>query len=167
MKQNARRLHAVVHNVAAAPAVINGSCASFAAGIPKGRACAPVLFERPRVGRRPFLAPLRERSAEKRGGLAQVPLAAGEAARHAWRGASPPWRRRRASRRSTAATFGSRVRVSRDEAFAPVPVQRAPRGGVLVPPDRVPRPPGGGVTSPARKRRTLFHLRNVSRRRPQ
>src|SRR5450631_4312518 len=54
MKQNARRLHAVVHNVAAAPAVINGSCASFAAGIPKGRACAPVLFERRRVRRNPF-----------------------------------------------------------------------------------------------------------------
>ncbi len=70
-----------------------------------------------------------------------------------------------------------------------VPVQQAPCGAVLVPPDRVPKPPGSGVTSPARGRRTsrsryprtgpktgacspapaplLLHLRNVSRRRPQ
>ena len=40
-----------------------------------------------------------------------------------------------------------RVRASWDEALAPVPVQRAPRGGVLVPPGRVPGPPGSGVRS--------------------
>ena len=74
--------------------------------------------------------------------------------------------------------------------LAPIPVQRAPRGGVLVPPGRFPGPPGSGVTNPARGRRThrrrfpaadplergacspapalaWLHHRDVSRRRPQ
>src|SRR5450759_1616022 len=41
MKQNARGLGAVVHNVAAAPAVINGSCASFAPVFQKGALARP------------------------------------------------------------------------------------------------------------------------------
>jgi hypothetical protein len=91
-----------------------------------------------------------------------------------------------ASRRSTAAISDPRVRVSwcpfrflrfgpqrqfassacralaRPKLCGTVPVQRAPRGGVLVPPDRVPRPPGSGVTSPARRRRIPSRCQNVS-----
>jgi hypothetical protein len=50
--------------------------------------------------------------------------------------------------------------------IGPFPVQRAPRGVTVVSPDRLPGPPGSGVTSPARRRRIQSHLRNVSRRRP-
>jgi hypothetical protein len=63
-------------------------------------------------------------------------------------------RTRGAYRRATSGDFCLRVRVSWDEATGPVPVQRAPRRGAVVPPDRVPKPPGSGVTSPARRRRT-------------
>src|SRR5665213_3833556 len=35
----------------------------------------------------------------------------------------------------------------------PVPVQRAPRGGVIMPPGRFPGPPGSKVTSLARRHR--------------
>ena len=95
-----------------------------------------------------------------------------------------------ACRRSIAAISLPRVRVSWDEALAPVPVQRAPRGAVVMPPDRLPRRPGCGATNPARGRRTnrtalpppvrqglMPHLRHitlrvapssdVSRRRPR
>ena len=72
--------------------------------------------------------------------------------------------------------------------LAPIPVQRAPRGGVIMPPGRFPGPPGSGGTNPARRRRTnrrfpagplrrgaaspalapsWLHHRDVSRRRPQ
>lgn len=87
--------------------------------------------------------------------------------------------------------FGLRVRASWDEATCQSQSSRAPCGGVLVPPGRVPGPPECGVTSPARGRRAnrygfprparnasmavlrhhprsrLLHHRDVSRRRPQ
>jgi hypothetical protein len=63
--------------------------------------------------------------------------------------------------------FAGRRRFGGPATIGPFPVQRAPRGGVLMPPDRVPGPPECGVTSPARRRRIRSHLRNVSRRRPQ
>ena len=53
-----------------------------------------------------------------------------------------------ALRRSIVAIFRRRVRVSWDEAFSPVPVQRAPRRAVVVPPDRVPGRPGAGSRAP-------------------
>ena len=52
------------------------------------------------------------------------------------------------------------------ETIGPFPVQRAPRGVTVVSPDRVPRPPGSGVTSPARRRRIPLRLQDVPRRRP-
>jgi hypothetical protein len=95
-----------------------------------------------------------------------------------------PRRNAGASRRSTAAISDPRVRVSwfpsgssetwditphRQLTPCPVrnpwngyPVQRAPRRAAVVPPDRVPRPPGSGVTSPARRRRIPSRCQNVS-----
>ena len=58
------------------------------------------------------------------------------------------------TRRSIAAISAPGVRVSWDEAFAPVPVQQAPCGGVIVPPDRVPGPPECVLAKHARGRRT-------------
>ena len=97
-----------------------------------------------------------------------------------------PHRNAGASRRSTAAISVPRVRVSwfpfrflrlgrsassPHRLVAPwpvrnlsgtVPVQQAPCGAVIVPPDRVPRPPGSGVTSHARRRRIPSRCQNVS-----
>jgi hypothetical protein len=42
----------------------------------------------------------------------------------------------------------------------------APRGPVIMPADPMPRPPGSGVTSPARRNRTRSVFRCVSRARP-
>ena len=66
-----------------------------------GRAPSPVFFPAPGTPSSAFVPEGAERRETR--GLGASPRAAGEAARHAWRGASPPWRRRRASRRSTAA----------------------------------------------------------------
>jgi hypothetical protein len=46
------------------------------------------------------------------------------------------------------------------------PVQRAPRGGVVVPPGRVPGPPECVAANHARGRRPLLRLQNASGRRP-
>ena len=46
---------------------------------------------------------------------------------------------------------------------SPAPVQRAPRGPVLVPAGRCPKPPECGVTKPARGDRSRCRLRIVSR----
>src|SRR5438105_15600461 len=46
---------------------------------------------------------------------------------------------------------------------SPAPVQRAPRGPVLMPVGRCPEPPGSGVTKPARGDRSRCRLRIVSR----
>src|ERR1700690_2438023 len=127
MKQNARGLRAVVHNVAAAPAVINGSCASFAARIPKGRACAPVLFERRRVCRNPSplvrglpLAPAKCEGTERRAAhpFQSTPCGAGTL-----------WLRVRAVRRSIAASIRRRAALS-DVPFRPAygPETPAPFG---------------------------------------
>ena len=47
-----------------------------------------------------------------------------------------------------------------------VSVQRAPRRGVVMPPGRVPGPPGAAVTSRSSRRRIPLRLQNVSGRRP-
>ena len=52
--------------------------------------------------------------------------------------------------------------LDRPETSGTVPVQQAPCGAVLVPPDRVPRPPGSKVTSLARGRRIPSRCPNVS-----
>jgi hypothetical protein len=74
--------------------------------------------------------------------------------------------RRVASQRSAAAISVPRVRVSWDAAFRPVPVQQAPCGAVVMPPDRVPGPPEREVRpSPAGAApRSAFRI--ASRRRP-
>src|SRR6202043_4151864 len=46
---------------------------------------------------------------------------------------------------------------------SPAPVQRAPRGPVLMPVGRCPKPPECGVTKPARGDRSRCRLRIVSR----
>ena len=70
--------------------------------------------------------------------------------------------RRKRVLRSTRSPPGAPLRrfLSRGPRFRgrgdwPVPVQRAPRGGVIVPPDRVPRPPGCVAANHARGRRTI------------
>ena len=84
-----------------------------------------------------------------------------------------------AFRRSTCGFVAGRTpatqpqaRASWDVAFAavsalpPVPVQRAPRRAVVMPPGRFPRPPGSRVTSPARRRHPSPHVQRASAERP-
>src|SRR5665647_99868 len=115
----------------------------------------------------PSLPKRGERSAEKRGGVRSL-LSGRRAARHSLFEACPLRLRDGeaplGAPQAAISVPGSAFPGTRH--FKPVPVQRAPRGGVLMPPDRLPRPPGSGVTSPARRRRIRLHPRNVSRRRP-
>jgi hypothetical protein len=94
-------------------------------------------------------------------GLGASSRAAGEAARHAWRGGGAPLGAPRRRFLAPGSAFPGTRHLRQSQS------SRLPVGGVLVPLDRVPRPPRSGVTSPARRCRTRLHLRNVSRRRPQ
>jgi hypothetical protein len=110
---------------------------------------------------RPAFWPLDRRgwSAGKRGGLRDLP-GGRRAARHAGEacpfrcdGKAPPGAPLAASRPGLRRRHRPRVRASWDEATCQSPVQRAPRGGVVLPPGRFPGPPERGATNPARRRR--------------
>ena len=147
------------------------------AAMSRGRAKAPVLFVRRRIRRHsptPTAHP-EMRGAERRQTrrLARPPERLASRPGRGRGAPSPFAQRRSASRRSTC---GSRPGFRRDTGAGsalpgtrpsrPVPVQRAPRRGVVMPPGRFPGPPGTGVTKPRRRRRAPSHLRPVSGRRP-
>ena len=137
----------------------------FCAPAPDFRFCCqtanappPLFFDR-RGGRRYFLTPgnrapgesspakvPRGRSAARRNRILSFRVPAKE------RGRLSALRRGFASRHlAETQTPGPRFSGTK---LAASPSQRAPRGGVLVPLGRDPGPPGGGVTNPARGRRT-------------
>ena len=150
---------------------------SFAARIPKGRACAPVLFERRRVRRNlsrlapgTSFAPGHCRGDGAPSGATISPTPGGVGALCEAR--SPlgaPSRLFCPRGRNFRARTGPEPGPRSGQLSPPfVRAASSPCGqSLLVGTDGGPGPPGSGVTSPARRRRTWLRRRNVSRRRPQ
>jgi hypothetical protein len=145
----------------------------FQRRVKRASVIAPIL-DRRGVRRIPNIPPHEGSGAPGDAGVCETPWAAGDAARHALRGVSFPFAitGRRLSalhwRHSFAALAANSAPGPRflGRGNGPIPVQRAPRGGVIVPPGRFPEPPGAAVTSRSSRRRIRPHLQSVPRRRP-